>query len=251
LEFFVGGRPVVNVLGSTTNTTPTFTWKAVDGASGYEIFVQKANPAPNEAPILRRGNISTTSFMMPSALGKGSYRVWVRAINAATGAASLWSEGPSTHFSIVDASEAHTLPQMEDYVLTTVPENLLDASTESTISMLPARIAGSSFTEVIDFNGVDTEQPGTPGAPGPEVVIPGDETTGVGNAQADQVLAKWDEQLWWDAPAEAPVVTAASEIKESAQKSASSSSAIGFFGALLAFAPRSLRRRISRDEEKA
>ena len=57
--------------------------------------------------------------------------------------------------------------------------------------------------------------------------------------QTDEVLSQWDEQKWWDA-VPAPVV-AADVVAAEPQPVTSASS--GILGALLALAPRSLRRR--------
>ena len=67
--------------------------------------------------------------------------------------------------------------------------------------------------------------------------------------QTDEVLSQWDEQKWWDsaqnaAPAApvatpAPVATVAPVEENTEQVSASA----GILGAILALAPRSLRRR--------
>jgi hypothetical protein len=208
LEFFVGGRPVVNVLGSTTDTTPTFSWGRVDGASGYEIFVQRNNPAPNEAPILRQSNIGTTSFTLPSALGKGTYRVWIRAINAATGGFSLWSEGASTTFIIVDASDADSGSSvgLTDFVLTTAPENLLETSTESSISMLPSVVSGSVYQPVVRDVFAQAEMQAVVKAIDSAESVVKTVDDGKAAAQSDEVLSNWDEQLWWDQAQQAPAV---------------------------------------------
>ncbi len=252
LQFFVGGRPIVNAIGTTTNTTPTFRWGAVDGASGYEILIQKAVLAPGEGPIVRQNNLGTTSFTLPSALGKGTYRVWVRAINAATGTFSLWSEGASTTFTIADASEAAQSTQMSDFVLTTMPLSSLESSSESAISMLPAVISGSEYQAVVS----DAFQPSEMKPVvqllqpiEPEKIVDADATQ-----DADEILSNWDQQLWWDEsetemPAVAPEAPVASaQTTTTASTSDTRAGAVGFFGALLALAPKSLRRRREKEE---
>ena len=247
LEFFVGGRPVVNVIGTTTNTTPTFTWKSVDGASGYEILVQKAVLAIGEGPIVRQSNIGTTSFTLPSALGKGTYRVWVRAINAATGGFSLWSEGASTTFIIADTSDAGSSVELTDFVLTTAPENLLETSTESTISMLPSMVSGSAYQPVVRDVFAKAEMQPVVKTIEADVNAALPVVDAEAGAQSDEILANWDEQLWWDQAQQAPAVQPVVAEKTSESPTTSSAPAAGFFGALFALAPRSLRRRRNKD----
>ncbi|MFN9718122.1 MAG: GEVED domain-containing protein, partial [Planctomycetota bacterium] len=251
LEFFVGGRPVVNVLGTTTNTTPTFTWKTVDGASGYEIFIQLATALPGAPPLIRQTNIGSTSYTVQTALAKGAYRVWVRAINAATGAFSLWSEGASTNFTIADASDSTSVPTVSEFVLTTMPLSLLESSTESAISMLPAVISGSEYQAVVS----DVFQP----AEMKPVVqpVPSAEPVGIMETeladQADEILSSWDQQLWWDASENEQSAVIAAEPAAAIRSvtdgtSKTRSGTVGFFGALLALAPKSLRRRRAKEE---
>jgi hypothetical protein len=57
--------------------------------------------------------------------------------------------------------------------------------------------------------------------------------------QTDEVLSQWDEQKWWDA---VPVPAVASDVTTPEPQPVASASS-GILGALLALAPRSLRRR--------
>ncbi len=75
LQFFVGGRPIVICDRHDDQHDSNVPLVCVDGASGYEILIQKAVLAPGEGPIVRQNNLGTTSFTLPSALGKGTYRV--------------------------------------------------------------------------------------------------------------------------------------------------------------------------------
>ena len=234
LEFYVGGRPVVNAIGTTTDTTPTFTWKAVDGASGYDIFIA-LNSSPTVAVIHQTG-IGATSFTPSSVLAKGTYRVWIRAVNAANGQLSgpSLSESPSITFTIADASDVQQAEFTATYTLTSLPVELSDMSTESTISMLPSFVSGSAKALiVISAQTVDAEvklestDPVAANVSGQisETVAP----------QTDEVLSQWDQQKWWDSAA---TVVAPAEKAETPV-----SASVGFLGALLALAPRSLRRR--------
>ena len=90
-DIFVGGRPTViaPVVGSSlSNRTPTFTWKAVDGAASYHLQVNRIDVATPK--IIFRPGLTGTSFTATAALPAGTYRVWVQAVSS-TGEASPWS----------------------------------------------------------------------------------------------------------------------------------------------------------------
>jgi hypothetical protein len=76
--------------GSTTATTPTFTWTASSGATSYELWL-----ADNTAGILKvldQLNLTTTSFIPASALAVGhQYSAWVQAFNS-SGQTGGWSQ---------------------------------------------------------------------------------------------------------------------------------------------------------------
>jgi predicted phage tail protein len=71
--------------GSTSNATPTFSWSAVNGAAVYDLCVQIGS-----TQVIRQQSLTTTSYTPSAALTKGSYRFWVRAINA-KGDVGAWS----------------------------------------------------------------------------------------------------------------------------------------------------------------
>jgi len=230
----VGGRPIVNTIPPTTNPSPTLTWGAVNGASGYEVFI--ATAAQPGTSLLNAGNNKTsgTSFVVPQALTRGVYRYWIRAFNASTGAASLWSVEKT--LTIVKASipaQEQSLPEAQEFVWTVVPGFVPQTLvTESAISMVPAVVDGSQYlplaAEVLNPNAdvalFEVENAAN--------AVPTTEDTAA-TAQTDSVLSKWDEQTWWESQ---PVAEKPAEVERK-------SSTAGFLGALFALAPRSLRRR--------
>jgi len=124
--------------------------------------------------------------------------------------------------------------------------DLFGMVSESTISMLPSVIFGSPHVEmVIADQAVDAEL---------QISSEGVVETAEANAEAvtetipqtDEILARWDEQKWWDAvpAALAPVVTApaVSPVKVEEKPEELSASA-GLLGAIMALAPWALRRR--------
>jgi len=95
-EFSVGGRPVIvtPISGSTTTTSPQFSWEAVEGASRYTVYVSLVSASNGDAATLefRSDNVTTTSYTHAIALSNSNatYRVWVRAISG-DGTLSAWS----------------------------------------------------------------------------------------------------------------------------------------------------------------
>ena len=234
LEFFVGGRPVVNTIPPTTNTTPTLSWQAVNGASGYEVFIgTAAQPGTN---LLNGANNKTgsTSFVTPVALAKGEYRYWIRAFNASTGAVSQWSLMQT--LKIVDATTPapdQSLPDATEFVWTVVP-GLVPQSmvTESAISMVPAVVDGSQYLPLPEELATRETEVRVMRLDSAANAVPSVEGLAVAE-QVDSVLSQWNEHAWWESKSvsENP---AARELK---------ATPAGFLGALFALAPRSLRRR--------
>ena len=232
IPFYVGGIPEVPTLPITTNTTPTLLWQAVDGASGYQVFLSTA-ALPN-TDLLNSLNNRTggTSFVVPQALSKGVYRYWIRAFNASTGAAGTWSERKT--LTIVDAGDAG-LDELQneptEFVWTVVPGLIPQTMvTESAVSMVPAIVDGSQYLPLPEEATSDAVSEVSPND-GEVMVINAEDS--VAAEQTDSVLSQWDEQLWWESQPKAR------KPAESDQKI----SAAGFLGALFAMAPRSIRRR--------
>jgi hypothetical protein len=89
-DIYVGGRPtiVAPVVGSSSsNRTPTFTWKAVDGAVSYNLQVNRVDVPVGK--IIYMTGLTGTSFTAMTALPAGTYRVWVQAVSPTQ--SSRWS----------------------------------------------------------------------------------------------------------------------------------------------------------------
>jgi hypothetical protein len=77
--------------GTVAPTGPTFAWSGVNGASGYDVWVD--NLTTGQSQVLRNINVSGTSWTPTGGLGSGYlYEWWVRAVSA-TGGRSAWSVG--------------------------------------------------------------------------------------------------------------------------------------------------------------
>lgn len=82
-----GRTTVLTPTGSTSNPRPVISWKKVDGATGYQIWVNRLGV--QEKIIFQTvgtTNVSPTieSFTPISNLPTGNYRVWMQAINGGT-----------------------------------------------------------------------------------------------------------------------------------------------------------------------
>ncbi len=105
-DVFVGGRPTIVsplVGSSSSNRTPTFTWKAVDGATSYNLQLDRVDVAVPR--VLNITGLTGTSFTATTALPAGTYRVWVRAVSPTQ--LSPWSiEFTTLTFTITATSPA-------------------------------------------------------------------------------------------------------------------------------------------------
>ena len=74
-----------------TSTAPTLTWVTVAEASRYVLYVEYVSDG---SVVVREDFLTESSFTPSSTLGAGTYRVWVKAINGATGLFTdgLWSQ---------------------------------------------------------------------------------------------------------------------------------------------------------------
>jgi hypothetical protein len=87
-DTYIGGRSdVLTPTGTMTDTTPAFTWRAVDGAVRYELFVDHIGV---QAGIINETGLTSPEFTPAAPLAAGDYRVWVRAVSS-TAEKSPWS----------------------------------------------------------------------------------------------------------------------------------------------------------------
>ena len=116
-----GRTDVLTPTGTTSDNPATFTWRPVDGAVRYELWVDQQNPWVQK--VVYQTNLTSTSFV--SGMPLGTFRTWVRAVSA-TNQISPWSA--YVDFTIVGA----TLP------LTPSTDSDLLASVFSDPQLLPA-----------------------------------------------------------------------------------------------------------------
>ena len=83
--------PVVSgPIGHVNERTPTMTWTAISGATGYEIWVD--NLTTGQSQVIYSTTVKSNSLESPVSLGFGVYRIWVRATGRNT-LPSRWSVG--------------------------------------------------------------------------------------------------------------------------------------------------------------
>jgi hypothetical protein len=73
-------QPVLTLPRTLAADNPGFTWEAVGDADRYELWVTNMD---TRARVIHRTDLTDASFTFSGVLAAGSYRVWVRAANAA------------------------------------------------------------------------------------------------------------------------------------------------------------------------
>ena len=73
---------------STTDTTPTFSWNAVEGAAGYELQIAESQAGVETAPAT---SVTVTSYMPTSALTNGQTHYWRVRAKDGDGQYGAWS----------------------------------------------------------------------------------------------------------------------------------------------------------------
>jgi hypothetical protein len=105
-DFIAGGQTtVLTPTGTTSNTTPLFSWLAVEGAVKYELLLRRDDVT---TVILNKKDILTNSYTSPTTLAAGNYRVWIRAINA-NGIMTTWSAPQAFTITSVTSGEEPTV----------------------------------------------------------------------------------------------------------------------------------------------
>jgi serralysin len=178
IDIFVGGRTdVLTPTGTTSDTTPTITWRPVDGAVRYELFVDRVGI---KTGYIQENNLTTTSFTPASPLPVDTYRVWVRAVSS-TNEVSPWSI--SVTFTVTDATGGPLLLEPEN-------DGLLRLKTATLGGQLNQPVAAS---EVQDESHVDSRMEYIARRTAARHPVP---TTMPDNAAYEQIL----DHLWCESP---------------------------------------------------
>lgn len=136
-DFHVGGQTrIITPVGTGTDTTPTFSWRPVDGATTWRLWVDRIDVS--QSKVLFRTDLTTTSFTPTVAMAAGSYRVWVQAVSG-NGTASPWS--PTVSFTIT-ANADGSGPAAEASLLTVVlPGTIPAPDANASVRRWPGRSA--------------------------------------------------------------------------------------------------------------
>ena len=98
INTYVGGRTdFLSPSGTTSDTTPLFSWRTVDGAARYDLWVSRIDVPQGQ--VIREQNLLTTDYTPATPLVAGTCRAWVRAIST-TAEVGYWSL--QRDFTIVD-----------------------------------------------------------------------------------------------------------------------------------------------------
>jgi hypothetical protein len=268
LDFYViSDRPVVAPIGTTTDTTPTISWTPVNGATRYNLRITTGT-TPDSGIVRQANSVNGLSYTVPTALARGTYRVWVQAISSTTGVAGAWSSVVTMIIADADSSDQSGSGRIDDVTTTTSGQSsefILTAHLDTAVSMIPATIFTGDRLESSDLQrsvgelsgaALNAEVAGT--ASGKEL----DVTSGEVLTQKDAVLSEWDSEAWWDVPSAELSVAADdttlllpvnTEVVARSQAEASknddnaiTASAGGFLGMILAWTHGSVRNRFRR-----
>jgi hypothetical protein len=157
-DFHVGGQTrIITPVGTGTDTTPVFSWRPVDGATTYRLWVDRIDVSQSKVIFLT--DLTTTSFTPTVAMAAGTYRVWVQAVSS-NGTSSPWS--PTVSFTITADAEGAG-PSAEASLLTTLlPGNLPGPDPTASVRRWPGRSddRDNDHPRGADFDEHDQEPPG-------------------------------------------------------------------------------------------
>lgn len=139
MDFNVGGKPILlTPTGTTSNSTPAFSWTSVQGADRFELWVSRRD---GTGVVINLTNITTTTYTPLSGLAPYQYRVWVRAVTS-TGVFSAWSS--YVDFTVVDSTFERIAPDDLSSILVSVLSHegqaaMSDATGVAAAASLPAQ----------------------------------------------------------------------------------------------------------------
>jgi hypothetical protein len=98
MDYRIGPVPISPV-GISTDTTPTFTWQAMDSVSQYDLWVDNLSTGARQyiRVNVNPGTGANVTYTHPNALPAGNYRWWVQGIST-SGSRGAWS--PATDFTV-------------------------------------------------------------------------------------------------------------------------------------------------------
>lgn len=176
--------------GAGSGTTPQFTWRPVTGATSYQMIIKRIN-TNSQPTIATYDNISAALtggivvFQPGNALSPGSYRFWVRAINAN---GDVGAYGAPLDF-IVSTDGVQAPLNIQQDTLPGSPINNADQI------MLASATMKATVTPSVTIHHVEPiEAAETVAVDSTEVVaalLPETDTT------TDSIMAEWPATDWW------------------------------------------------------
>lgn len=186
VEFNAGSVPIITDPSNngTTGQTPLIAWSAVDGALRYKLELRNADTG---ALVLARLNIRDLNYTVPTALARGSYRVWVRAINAF---GRVSGRSSAVDFTVADSAAGAALPRIDGNEILT---SALIADSFVADGNIP------SFAAVTDRHGNEVSDSPAPDSHhevfAEELIADTPEIEAI----HDAVMSDWDASAWWNA----------------------------------------------------
>ncbi len=185
----VGGRPnLLTPVGTGNNSSPTFSWQAVDGAVRYELWVTNQNTMVR---VIHETELTSLSFTSSTPLAQAAYRVWVRAVSSA-GEFSPWSV--TVDFSIASAdSSDDDLQVLDDHwmVELVMDESHPFDSRGSATMDLPAG-QQESVSRIVNHQRVETDTAGQDAPVSRRVMEDGALPTEVSEQSYDDIERLWE-----------------------------------------------------------
>lgn len=236
-----GDRPVVEDIATSADRTPTIVWSAVDNAVVYDVYIAQASNA--NVAVYRNEAVSGTTHDVATDLLPGDYRVWVRAITGTS--TGPWSV-PVSFTVVSNEAGSQNLDPSNDWTYASLEGagSVLDSS-DVTVSLIPARVVEDSGRQISDvqtnFATIATQEK----ASALPVVspVPVQEVGPQQAADADEVMAEWDDAIWAEESSSSEAVT---ELIEPAEKQVRSK---GWLAGLAMLTPALRRRRPKSDDE--
>lgn len=87
-RLYIGGQPTILSPSETASNTPIFSWLMVEGASSYQLRVDKVDQ--EQTTVINVSGLVSDTYQISTPLASGAYRFWVRAVSP-SGKISIWS----------------------------------------------------------------------------------------------------------------------------------------------------------------
>ena len=158
-----GPIEIFSPASSTDSTRPTISWKSIDTATRYILWLNDDTRSINAAIL--ENNVQSPSFTPASPLLPGTYRVWVRAYNGANPVGN-WSS--ATRFTVTESATPPTITAPLPNSTNSVPTITWTAVTAAQSYQIEFDDVTNSQNRFMTAQGITTTafRPTTPLTPG-------------------------------------------------------------------------------------